>query len=507
LLIHPPVAKPSEPPAGIAKLAGALAAHGIDHSLIDANLEGMLFLLQHRQPASKDTWTLRACRSLSAHLKNLRAPSLYAGVDRYRRAVSDVNRLLQSACPDFDGSIGLCDYQDSHLSPVRSQDLRFSAEHPHFNPFHEYMEKSLLPNIEAASPSIIGISVTYLSQALTAFAMAGFIRRHFPEKNIIMGGGLITSWIRNRDWPIAFSGLIDRFVAGPGEEPLLDFLGVPHSSGESYAPVYDRFPCRDYLSPGLVLPYAASSGCYWARCSFCPERAEGNLYKPIPARKAVRELRALTDRMRPSLVHLVDNAVSPAMLRALIEHPPGAPWYGFVRITPELTDPAFCSALRQSGCVMLKLGVESGDQKVLDYLDKGTTVEMSSRALICLGEAGIATYVYLLFGTPPETRQEALKTLAFTVAHSPYIDFLNLAIFNLPINSIEVPGLVTVGFYEGDRSLYADFQHPEGWSRLEVRRFLDKEFRRSPAIAAILRKQPPFFTSNHAPFLAIHRAK
>ena len=47
--------------------------------------------------------------------------------------------------------------------------------------------------------------------------------------------------------------------------------------------------------------------------------------------------------------------------------------------------------------------------------------------------AGIATYVYLLFGTPSESLTEARATLDFTVKHSQAIDFLNLAIFNLPL--------------------------------------------------------------------------
>lgn len=504
LLIHPPVAKPSEPPAGIARLAGALKAHDIPYSLVDANVEAMLFLLQ-QPPLLHDTWTVRASRSLPTHLRNLRSMQLYGNVDKYRRAVNDVNRLLAAACQGFDCSPGLCDYHDSRLSPVRSQDLLFSAEHPQSNPFYKYMEKRLKPRIEASGAGVIGISVSYLSQALTAFSMAGFIKRYFTKMRVVMGGSLITSWMTNREWPNAFSGLVDRFVAGPGEEALLRLLCVPHDPGEVYSPVYEGFQRGDYLSPGLVIPYAASSGCYWARCSFCPERAEGNVYKPIPVSKAVGQLLAVAAQTKPDLIHLVDNAVSPAMLKALADHPPGAPWYGFARVTRELTDPDFCRGLMKSGCVMLKLGIESGDQKVLDYLEKGTTVEMSSLALKTLHSAGISTYVYLLFGTPPETRIEAEKTLIFTVAHRPFIDFLNLAIFNLPANAPEAAGLTTGEFYDGDCQLYVDFVHPDGWSRREVRRFLDKEFKREPAIASILRNQPPFFTSNHAPFLAMNK--
>jgi radical SAM superfamily enzyme YgiQ (UPF0313 family) len=150
---------------------------------------------------------------------------------------------------------------------------------------------------------------------------------------------------------------------------------------------------------------------------------------------------------------------------------------------------------------MLKLGVESGDQGVLDALAKGIRVDKASQALHALKEAGIGTYVYLLFGTPAETPDAARRTLKFTAEHHQVIDFLNLAIFNLPMGSEEAAALQVHPFYEGDLSLYADFDHPAGWGRKQVRVFLDREFRRHPDVASILRRQPPFFTSNHAPFL------
>jgi hypothetical protein len=77
---------------------------------------------------------------------------------------------------------------------------------------------------------------------------------------------------------------------------------------------------------------------------------------------------------------------------------------------------------------------------------------------------------------------------------------LNLAIFNMPIYGPEAQQMEAETFYEGDLSLYTDFNHPKGWNRKWVRQFLDKEFKRHPAIASILRRDPPVFTSNHAPF-------
>jgi len=200
---------------------------------------------------------------------------------------------------------------------------------------------------------------------------------------------------------------------------------------------------------------------------------------------------------------MLDNAMSPGLLSTLVDRPPGVPWYGFARISRQLTDPDFCRALKRSGCVMLKLGLESGDQRVLDDLQKGINLEEASATLRNLKKVGIATYVYLLFGTPAETIDTARETLRFTVLHGEEIGFLNCAIFNLPAYGPDVENLHTEDFYEGDLSLYRHFLHPRGWDRNLVRQFLDREFKRHPAVASIIRRDPPYFTSNHAPFFAM----
>ncbi|MBM4307687.1 MAG: radical SAM protein, partial [Deltaproteobacteria bacterium] len=322
---------------------------------------------------------------------------------------------------------------------------------------------------------------------------------------IVLGGGLVTSWMKRPHWKNPFEGLVDHLVAGPGEEPLLSLMGIRKAEDIPDTPSYDSLPLKDYFAPGPILPYSASSGCYWNRCSFCPERAEGNPYVPVPMNEVVRDLHRLVERAKPVLIHLLDNAVSPSLMKAMMEQPPGVPWYGFARVTRHLMDQDFCVGLKQSGCAMLKLGLESGDQNVLDTLQKGIQLEEASLALKNLKKAGIATYVYLLFGTPSEGIEEARRTLEFIVKHQECIGFLNLAIFNMPIYGPEVEQIETEAFYEGDLSLYTSFDHPKRWNRPLVRQFLDKEFKRHPAIASILRRDPPVFTSNHAPFFVIDK--
>lgn len=498
LLIHPPLTKPGEPPPGIALLSGALKRKGVDCTVLDANIEGILHLLE-RSRGGSDTWTRRASRALPKALRAIRNKKTCENPDRYRRAVADINRILSASPGSSNIRLSLSDYRDDTLSPLQSGDCVKSFEHPENNPFYPYFQERLSGLFEDNEPAVIGISLNYLSQALTSFALMGYVKRIMPAATIVVGGGLATSWKRSPAWRDPFRGIVDLWVDGPGEASLLS-LFKKSTAVHQGSPNYEGLPLRQYLSPGVVLPFSASRGCYWRRCTFCPEKAEGNEYHPLPPEVVTGDLQELVRHVQPDLIHLLDNALSPVLLEELALDPPGAPWYGFSRITEHLADAAFCHDLRRSGCVMLKLGLESGSQEVLDALQKGINLDRASRVLNNLRNAGIAAYVYLLFGTPRETVKEARETLDFTVRHSKSIGFLNLALFNLPAWGTEAASLESGSFYAGDLMLYRNFSHPQGWDRRLVRTFIDREFKRHPAVAAIVRRNPPFFSSNHAPF-------
>jgi len=501
ILIHPPISKASEPPAGLAKIAGCLKSHAVPYQIIDANLEGTLDLLNASAGVghAHDRWTKRSGKNLEVNLTSIRRQGIYRNLSRYQRTVHDINHLLKTAGNIYDAELSLADYRQRQLTPSKSVDLLYAAEHPELNPFYPYFCVRLLPVLNE-EPEFIGFSLNYLSQALCTFAMIGLLKRENPRQKIILGGSLTTSWLKITGQKNIFRGLVDEMVPGAGERKLLKLFGLSPYPTDA-APYYRDFLLNDYLSPAPVLPYSTARGCYWHQCSFCPEQAEDNPFEPEAPTQTLEHLQNLSGQLRPGLIHLLDNALSPALLQTLSRHSFDAPWYGFARVTSHLTVEDLCRSLQQSGCAMLKLGIESGDQKVLDALNKGINLSAVELALKAIKKAGIATYVYLLFGTPPEDEASAQKTLQFVIEQHDQIDFLNLAIFNLPVLSSEAQNLHTFAFYEGDLSLYRDFVHPLGWQRSAVRKFLEKTFKKHPAVAGILRRTPPFFTSNHAPFL------
>jgi len=497
LLIYPPLVKACEPPIGIARLAAAMQQHGVVCETWDANLEGQLALL-HTAGDATDPRLLQAVRTREHHLFLLRDQRGYENFDRYKLAVNRLNYLLASAGQAWQSQISLADYTHSDLQPVRSSDLLRIAEEPQRSPFYDVLLTGLQNRIKHRSFAYVGLSINYLSQALSAFAIVGILKTILPQAGIIAGGGLITSWLRRPGWRNRFSGLIDHLVEGPGEQTLAALLAGQDTSCGIPMPDYSGFMHQSYFAPGAIIPYSTSFGCHWNRCAFCPEKAEGQKYQPVAADQVRTDLTTLVLRYKPILLHLTDNSLSPKILRLLADHPPEAPWYGFTRITPALAEPDMAHALHQAGCRMLKLGVESGDARVLQEMHKGHTPELAERVLRNLNAAGIATFVYLLFGTPWEDEHAAQATLQFVERNHQAITFINPALFNMPIE----PETNLRPFYGGDLSLYTAYDHASDWSRQHVRHFFDRVFRRHPAVADILRRTPPAFTSNHAPFFS-----
>lgn len=134
ILIHPPLSKPCEPPAGIARLAGVVEGKG-NLAIIDANLDGILSAL-HRPLEFNDTWTRRAKKNIQTNLDYLRTKNHRWDIDRYTRSVKELNRLLGKFPPRDNIRMSLNNYQDEILSPVKNSDLIRAAEEPEKNPFY-----------------------------------------------------------------------------------------------------------------------------------------------------------------------------------------------------------------------------------------------------------------------------------------------------------------------------------------------------------------------------------
>jgi len=501
LLIHPPGARAGEPFPGPARLAGALKSAGAPCFVWDASLEGLLFLAEQALPVPGDTRRNRAVKNREAVLSGLSGPEGYRNFDRYRQLAEYLDTLLPSHSRGDRWDITPSNYTDAFRDPLEPGDLAAAAENPEESPWFPWFSRRIpelmKEGFPAGPPRRAGISFSFLSQALPGMALAGFLRREYPEMEIFFGGGLITSWIRRFGSLPFLRPWADRVEAGAGEDEV-----APGRRKDALTHDFSDVHGLPYLSPGLVLPFGSALGCPWRKCTFCPETCEQNPYQPLGARRSLKEMRFLGELYGPVLFHITDSEISPALLKGLAEGGVGVPWYGFARFSSLLEDPQFCRRLALAGCRMLALGLESADPAVLKAMNKGIDLKNVPGILENLKAAGIGTYVYLLFGTPGEDESAALRTRDFTAAHAHLMDFISPALFNMPLGPGADSGTVSEGpgLRSAPLSLYRDFEHPRLWNRDRVRRFLTADFRGTPEIRAVLNRTPPFFTSSHAPF-------
>lgn len=524
LLIQPPALIPSEPPLSLAILCSALRTAGIDTRVLDANLDAYLYLLDGERlsvlaGARPKTSIHRALKHRQDSLDLLRSTEVLTSFSRYSTAVRYLNLLLSLWSVKQDERLTLGDYQYKSRSVFNPEDLNLFSSGQVRTLFYSYFETELLPTILACEPRRVAISINYLHQVFPAFELAGLLRRHDPDLQLIAGGGLLTSWQE----PLRQNNLelppFDHLVFGPGEASLIA-LGTEQGHVDRYladaatlnfTPDFSFAEHNRYFSPQLVLPVSASRGCYWRKCLFCPEAAAPiHPYNSHNPDEFPDLLLNLAEKYAVTNFHLTDNAIPVNILKGMagrrveLQH---LSWFGFVRFEGVLEDSGFVRQLAAGGCRMLQLGLESGSQSVLDTLGKGLKLESAVKVLNNLADAGITSYVYIMLGTPGETEADAEMTLNFLEEYAKKIGFLNISIMNLPRGSelLDKPELYGIdsSWLRDDASplsLYHEFQSATGWDRAAARTFLNRRLLGSPLLRKIIKRDPPLFSSNHAFF-------
>jgi hypothetical protein len=92
--------------------------------------------------------------------------------------------------------------------------------------------------------------------------------------------------------------------------------------------------------------------------------------------------------------------------------------------------------MKQSGCVCVSFGMESGNQRILDLIDKGTKIEYMSKTMKNFAAAGVACQLMTFTGFPTETLEEKEATLQFIRDNQAYWATGGIGSFKLTGTSI-----------------------------------------------------------------------
>lgn len=233
-----------------------------------------------------------------------------------------------------------------------------------------------------------------------------------------------------------------QLVRTAGREPVEDLNGLPMPAFD----LLEGFP-EIYIPPFFgfsTLPVATavmSRGCP-SRCIFCSSGIFGNKNLRVYSPKYIVELmRLLKERCGvEQLLFYDDNfgtfrAHVKELCERIIKAGLEMTWSCNTRVTD--VSPDLLALMKKAGCWQISYGIESGSQRLLDFMRKGTTLETIRRALRWTWEAGIRTNGYFIFGFPTETEQEIVQTVKF--AKSLDLDIFQCTLFT-PFPNTAVSG-------------------------------------------------------------------
>ena len=331
------------------------------------------------------------------------------------------------------------------------------------NIYRDVFDHLVKPVIEAEQPDVIGISIVLQQQMFSSMTFCALIKQHFPHIHVTIGGNTVT---RLRDvlpqsplFQYFDSAVVDegetafvQLVSAVGAKRSLaeapntiykDATGV-HTSATSYAedlatlppPDFDGLPLEKYFVPTKILPYLATRGCYWGRCEFC-DHGEGYTagYRSKKIQDALAEITYLRDKYGARHFHFTDESYPPALFRklarGLIDQKMDIVWTTHMRFEKSLLDEQVWRDARDAGCRYLHFGYESGNERVLQLMDKATTTEIMTKHLQLTANAGIWNHCMGFFGFPGETREEAWSSVQFLESNKDYVHSLGFGTFDL----------------------------------------------------------------------------
>ncbi len=141
-------------------------------------------------------------------------------------------------------------------------------------------------------------------------------------------------------------------------------------------------------------------------------------------------------------------------------------------------DPELLRAFKAAGCWAILFGVESGVQKNLNALRKGTTLEQVRSAVRWAKEAGLEVQTSFVFGIPGETYEEALRTIDFACELGADVaSFHALVPFPGTWPHDHAAELGTVSEELGDFTYQGAAFVPHGMTRAQIRELRQRAFR------------------------------
>ena len=503
-LVFPPQGHFTQPYLSLPSLAAYLRAHDVgqvemfdesilayDHFLSKERLQRSLSRIRARERMAEldakdellfsdmeqyqvlseiDLIGASVAESIEEAKRVLRTKELFYDYERYLWAGRTLEQGLRIISTEFAPSRLTAHGFVMRYSVERSSEILAGTADEKENPFIEYFREHTLPRLRALDPDLVGISLTFPSQAIPAFTLARMIKEWKPSVHITVGGGLLAYVAEKLSKRPEVWGVIDSFIMLEGEGPLLalcreiesgrrDLASIPNMiwcgpDGEVRhnthrdpldiktlpTPDFDGMPLEKYFSPELVLPLAITRGCYWGKCVFCTlYTVIGPGYRGRAIDQTVEDMRKLSEKYKTKHFYLAIEDLPPNMAarlpQAILDAGLDVDWWCDARLEHEAFTQEVCDAMAKAGCKRIAFGYESSSRRVLARMCKGIDPDKSIELVRRVRKSGISVTLYVMIGFPTETRDEARETLQTILANRDAIQEVSVRVFYLDESS------------------------------------------------------------------------
>ncbi len=310
-------------------------------------------------------------------------------------------------------------------------------------------QKDLYTKLSEFSPDYVGI--TFSTPAYKEMKTIAKAVKDFNQSIILIGGGPHASALPEETLRDTALELI---VIGEGEDTLKDVINgkswelingicyrkdsriernapreliddldnLPFPSWEKFnVQKYKSSPTTSRASP--VGPIETSRGCAF-KCTFCNKNIFGHKVRIKSVKRVIDEIEYMIEKGFKE-IHIWDENFAFQEKRVLdmcqqIEkkrlkfH-----WNIFFGVRADSVDKEFFKVIAEAGCYSVSFGIESGSQRILDGVHKGTKLEQCRKAVRFAKEAGLETVCYFMLGLPDETEETLKDTINFAIELNP----------------------------------------------------------------------------------------
>lgn len=368
--------------------------------------------------------------------------------------LEDLSDLIQEC---VDSHFGFSRYAERLGRSANSFDELYAALQAPLTLVDTLLIEILQQRMQDVQPMMVALSVPFPGNLYAAFRCAQWIKQHYPNVKLVMGGGFPNTELRSLSDARVFE-FFDFITLDDGEAPIealvqyiygrraveelkrtftlqdgkVVFFDNPSCSdykqGQVGTPDYSDFlldkyisaievvnPMHSLWSDGRWNKLTMAHGCYWGKCTFCDISLPYiKHYEPITAQLLCDRMEEIIAQTGETGFHFVDEAAPPALMRALaleiIRRKLNVSWWTNIRFEKSFTRD-LCMLLKESGCIAVSGGLEVASDRLLDLIQKGITVAQVARVNKHFTEAGIMVHAYLMYGFPTQTAQETIDSL------------------------------------------------------------------------------------------------